>query len=304
MLAVIEAFAYALGETELAYSDVPGYQEILIRNGYPDQPSLFGWGHCRKTDDDIFDLGIRSARQTLATSAIAASDIDVLLFCSTCFPGDEISHIGSNIRLLKGLEIERAFPIGLTLNNCTSFLGAIAMAGCMVRSGEYRNVLIVTSDKVYDESIRFNNFALLSDAAASCIVTNRAVAGLQLLGSSFGASESPIDTNRGKDDPDLYRRILDNVLRDAGTELAGVKRVFSSNIFRPITQLKENRLGFSRHQLFLDNVSHYGHCFSADTLINFTDYARTTPVEPGDRFLLAADAPNLRGNLMTEYVTR
>jgi 3-oxoacyl-[acyl-carrier-protein] synthase-3 len=302
MPAVIEALSYALGETEHAYSDVPGYQEILASNGYPDQPALFGWGHYRKTAGDIFDLGIRSARQSLAASAISASDVDMLMFCTTCFPGDEISHIGSNIRLLKGLEIKRAFPVGLTLNNCTSFLGAIAMAGCMVRSGEYRNILIVTSDKVYDESIRFNNFALLSDAAASCIVTSRAVAGLQLLGSSFGASDSPIDTNRGKDDPDLYRRILDNVLRDAGSELEAVKRVFCSNIFRPVTQLKESRLGFARRQLYLDNVPQYGHCFSADTLINFIDYARTTPVEPGDRFLLAADAPNLRGNLMTEYV--
>lgn len=301
MRITIEACSYVLGEIERPYHDVPDFKDMLGRYDYPDEPAVFGWGSYFKTQGDIFDLGIRSARQTLAQSSVCADDVDFVMFCSTCFPGNEIEHINYNVRISESLELKKAFPIGITLNNCISFMNAIAMAESMIHSGTYNNILIITADKVYDENIRFNNFALLSDSAASCLVTNREVSGLQITSARFGVSQNPITSNHGKDEPDLYGRILNEVLESSATSLNDVSKVFCNNIFRPVTQLKETRLGFSRRQLYLDNVARCGHCFSADTLINYVEHARQKPPEEGEKFLFSVDAPNLRANMLVQY---
>lgn len=298
---MIDACAYVLGELERPYHEVLDFTKQLERFGYPDEPSVFGWGSYFKSDGDIFELGIKSARQTLARSTVSADDIDFVMFCSTCFPGDEIEYINYNVRVSQGLGLKKAFPIGVTLNNCISFISAVVMAESMIRSGIYNNILVITADKVYDESIRFNNFALLSDSAASCVVTRQEVAGLQIVTSRFGVSEDPMTSNHGKDEPELYGRILNELLDAGGTRLGDVSKVFCNNIFRPVTQLKETRLGFSRRQLYLDNVARCGHCFSADTLINYVDYARQNPPTEGEQFLFSVDAPNLRANLLVQY---
>lgn len=296
--AVITAMAYTLGKIECAYSDVVNLDDFLKANNFPNLPSLFGWGKYRKTAGDIFDLAIDTARKSLASSGVAPADVDLVYVCSTCFPGDEVEHIKYNVRLLAALGLCNAYPIGITLNNCTSFLLAIAMAASMVQGGRYCNILIVTADKVYDETLRFQNFALLSDAAASCIVTARDTPGFALVNERFLPSADPVEHNRGKDDSPLYSRVCKELLDGARLTARDVKKVFTSNIFRPITQLKETKLGFSKDQLHMENVSRYGHCFSADTVINLVDYSATNGFASGEHIVMSADAPNLRASLL------
>lgn len=300
--ASISAFAYEMGERELSYRDATNFDRVLQENNYPDQPSMFGWGNFRQSDRDVFDLGVAAARRTLSLAGVAPGEIDALFFCSTQFPGDAIQHIGFNVRLLGGLGLTNAFPIGVTLNNCTAFLGAITMAVAMVDCGHWRNALLVTADKCMDENIRMTNFALLSDGAAACLVSRDPKPGYELVAQAFAPSEQPIENNRGKDDPQLYQRVIAQITKQSPVPLSDVKRVLCSNIFKPVTQLKESKLGFRRGQLFLDNVPKYGHCFSADTAINLVDCESQGILVQGDHILLAADAPNLRASLMLRKV--
>lgn len=299
---VIASLAYSLGESAHLYSHARNFHEMLKENGYPDRPEIFGWGKYRKTAGDIFDLGITSARKTITESGIPADEIDFVYFCSTCFPGDEIDYIRFNNKIIESLHLRNAFPIGVTLNNCTSFLSAISLAANMVRAGCYCNILVITADKVYDEATRFNNFALLSDAAASCIVTSRHTSGYELVADRFLSSTDPINSNKGKDDSELYKRVLAELIEKSDTELSKIRKVFCNNIFRPITQLKEMKLGFSREQIFLDNVEQHGHCFSADTVINLVDYGARFGINDGDRFMVSADAPNLRASMVLKRI--
>ena len=298
MQAVIEGIDCALGELRHPYHDVVNFEALLTEYGYPDSPALFGWGDYRKTEGDIFDLGIQSAARTLARCEVSPDEIDFVYFCSTCFPGDEIQHIGYNARVLNQLGLVNAFPIGITLNNCTSFLSAIVMAANVVSGGRYTNVLIITADKVYNESIRMNNFALLSDAAASCVVTSRDSDGYRLVADIFRASDDPMHSNHGRDDAPLYRRVFNEIMEVAELRPEQIRQVFCSNIFRSVTMMKERKLGLSKSQIFLDNVARYGHCFSADNFINLIDYEKANPAAAGDHFMISADAPNLRASLM------
>lgn len=300
--ASVRAFDYVLGERELRYRDARNFERVLSENNYPDQPEMFGWGSFRQSDHDVFDLGIAAARRTLDKGGVPAREIDALFFCTTQFPGDAIAHIGFNVRLLGGLGLTNAFPAGITLNNCTSFLSAISMAVAMVRAGRCRHALLITADKVPDESLRMTNFALLSDGAASCLVSREPGLGYELVAEAFLPSVAPIDSYRGKDEPELYQRVARAVTDESGIEPAAVKKVLCSNIFKPITQLKESKLGFQRRQLHLDNVPRYGHCFSADTAINLVDCETQGAIAHGDHVLLAADAPNLRASLLLRKI--
>lgn len=304
MPAVIEAIERAFGESERPYNEVVNFDDVLKANNYPNLPGLFGWGSYRKTESDIFDLGMAAATRTLAGSAISAKDIDFIYFCSTCFPGDEIEHIKYNAHMISELGTTNAFPVGITLNNCASFLSAITMACKMVESGAYNNILVITADKVYDETIRMNNFALLSDAAASCIVTNRPVAGYRVVADVFRTSDNPIFTNRGKDDSPLYLRVFNEIMEKSSAKPGDIKKVFCSNVFKSITLIKERKLGFAKEQLFLDNIPRYGHCFSADVFINLIEYEKRAPFAEGERFMFSVDAPNLRTSVLLERVYR
>jgi 3-oxoacyl-[acyl-carrier-protein] synthase-3 len=300
--ATIESIEFALGEHELSYRETPGYEKEMIENKIADMPQVLGLGKFRRTDRDIFDLGIDSARKTLMSSGLEPQEIDFLIFCSTRIPGSETEHISHNVRLLKELGLTNAYPIGVTLNNCSSFMSAIVMAAGMLSRGCCTNVLIVTADKVNAGCSRFTNFALLSDSAASCIVTSRPTSGYRLKADKFGVSKGPVDTFRGKDDPSLYEDVLAALLRSGDTSLKKIRKVFCSNVFRPITTFREKKLGFTTQQLFLDNVDRRGHCFSADAFMNLIDHSASGAVSAGDLFVLTADAPNLRSSILLERV--
>jgi 3-oxoacyl-[acyl-carrier-protein] synthase-3 len=58
--------------------------------------------------------------------------------------------------------------------------------------------------------------------------------------------------------------------------------------------MKERQAGFSREQLYLDNIPRLGHCFAADPLINLVDRTERGDVRPGRYCLLAASVPGSR----------
>jgi len=300
---IIESIAYEFGELKKPYTSVPNHKEIFESNNYPNMPELFGWGDYHKSKRDIFDLGITSAKRSLSQSLTKPNDIDAVFFCSTCFPGNEIDYISFNTRILRELNLSDAFLIGVTLNNCVSFLSSIMMACKLVECGTYKNILVITADKVYDENARLNNFALLSDSSASCIVSKSEASGYALISESFKSSDDPIDSYKGKDDPSLYLKVMGEVLTKADTNIENIQAVLSNNIFKPITQQKERKLGFSKAQLYQKNVLLHGHCFSADTLINLLDYSQDKDINNGALFMLSSDAPNLRASLVLKFIS-
>lgn len=289
--------SYALGERVRGYKEAQNLAATLAKHRIPDLPELMGFGQYRESSTDIFTLAIQSAQQSLARAGSSGADVDLVLFCSTNFSlidgdGRERTH-----RLCKGLGLTRAFPMGITLNNCTSFLSAIKMAEALVRGGSHRNVLVVTSDKVYDESQRCIHYGIFSDSAASCLVSGVLTHGFELLATAYRA-DCALIADGGLDDGELYARVQDNLLTAGSCRLADVAKTFTSNIFTPIVRAKEMRLGYADEQLYLNNVAQKAHCFAADALINLTDYCATDGCADGATYTLSADADGLRVSLL------
>lgn len=297
---LIDSIAYAVGECQHAYNDMPDFADLLAANNLPDLPSVFGWGVFYRTTLDALALGISAARQSLQRADVDPATVDVVMVCSSRIPGTEQDHITMNVELIRQLELSRAFPIGVTLCNCACFISAIAMASEWVSRDPSKTVLIITSDKLYDERLRMHKFALLSDCAASCLVRESAPEGYRILGHQFSISQSPVDNNLGQDDTALEADFLASLGRSTGLMANDFKRVFTSNLFKPISSLRARRLGFKPQQLHLEAVPRFGHCFAADAFINLLDFEAAAGAEPDDRFLLTADGPNIKAGLVLQ----
>ncbi|MEU3309712.1 hypothetical protein ABZ717_21710, partial [Nocardiopsis sp. NPDC006832] len=71
-----------------------------------------------------------------------------------------------------------------------------------------------------------------------------------------------------------------------------------NNLYLPIVSLKELQAGFAPEQLYLDNVTRFGHCFAADPLINLTDLDEAGELRDGGAYLLASSVPGIRTALL------
>jgi 3-oxoacyl-[acyl-carrier-protein] synthase-3 len=298
--AFIDAIAYAVGESTHAYRDMPDFADRIATNNLPDLPSVFGWGVYHQTALDAQALGVMSARRTLEKADVDPATVDIVMFCSSRIPGTEVDHIGMNVEFVRSLGLTRAFPMGVTLCNCAAFISAIAVASEWVSRDPSKTVLIITADKLYDERVRMHKFALLSDCAASCLVRHSAPRGYRVLGHQFSISRTPVSNNLGQDDTDLENQFLADLMRSTGLAVGELRRVFTSNLFLPISSLRGRRLGFTSAQLYLKAVPRFGHCFAADAFINLLEFEANERAEPGDKFLLTADGPNIKAGLVID----
>jgi 3-oxoacyl-[acyl-carrier-protein] synthase-3 len=190
---------------------------------------------------------------------------------------------------------------GQTLNRCVNLMAAIDQAVALVARGRHRAILCVTTDQVAEEGPEMANYALFSDAAASCLITAErpALDGYRVLGCDSAQQTAALDwTNEISSD--LSRVLNDRLLTPHGLKLVDVKGLMHLNIFVPLVAMKERQAGFSAEQIFLDNIPKYGHCFSADPLINLVDRDALGHVSPEGLYMLAASVPGSRAGVLLQ----
>jgi 3-oxoacyl-[acyl-carrier-protein] synthase-3 len=131
-------------------------------------------------------LGAEAAQQALAAAGLGLADVDCLIAAS----GTPDQAMPSNSALLhRALGLSDlgipAFDIGAS---CLSFLVALDTAACLIDSGRYRRILIVSSDIAscgLDWS-KLEASGIFGDGAAAAVVgPAEAGAGSALLASSF-----------------------------------------------------------------------------------------------------------------------
>lgn len=291
--AYINNIHYTLGEIEHPYTDVPMFHDLLARHSMPDVPDLFGWGSYFTTRASIADLAIDAAGRTIESSGVQPGDIDIVLICSVNF-----YEAGTDLyqTVLSRLGLTRAFPIGVTLSDCTMLLSALEMARLLIAGG-YKHVLVISANRIEDEQYRFQKYALFSDGAVSCLVSDESAHGCEILGSVLRSRVQTAEGADGWDDEALYREAHQSLLQSLNIAVAEIDRVFCSNLFAPVVKIKEGRLGITQEQLFLDNIPRIAHCFSADPLINLSDCWSSGRLRDNSFLMLTADADGLRSQV-------
>ena len=130
------------------------------------------------------DLGAQAAREAMNAAGVAPQDID-LLICATASPDTPLPSTACWMQPKLGLEGKPAFDIAAA---CSGFAYGLTVAEQFVRTGKYRNVLVVGAEMLTrmmdweDRSI----CVLLGDGAGAAVVSSEGEGG-RIMGSKLHA---------------------------------------------------------------------------------------------------------------------
>lgn len=288
------ALSYVLGEETLSYDQIPDWQQCAAAFSMPVQPALWGWGFVRKTTSSFMQLALESARKTLAESF---HPVDSVIFCSTSLPADTDEQTRLLCAFADALQLNQTEITGVTLGRCTNLLKGVRLAQARIVSGQSKAVLLVASDCMANTQQRLENFALFSDGAASCVITtsDNPGEGFTLLAS---AEKQDLTTVAGGLSSLLAIAVNQQLFAETQINISDVSRLFHTNVYLPLCNLKERQAGYVAEQLFTDNIVRIGHCFSADPLINLIDAEASGQLPEQGIFQLAASIPGARASVL------
>jgi 3-oxoacyl-[acyl-carrier-protein] synthase III len=296
---------YVLGELEADYTTIEDLPAKAAEFKMPPNPQVWGWGGIRRTERSLEELAIASGAATLRAAGVAPSSIDALLLCSTRIPGPAEGHGQFVETIATGLGLGDIPFYGQTLNRCVNLLAALDVANAFVAGGRFRRILVITTDRVADESERMTNFALFSDGAASCVLTREPEqeAGYELLSCATAQETKSLEWSNELSS-DLSKQVNDRLLAPQGLKLGDVAGLMHANIYKPIVMMKERQAGFSAAQLYIDNVTRVGHCFAADPLVNLADRAAAGRLHDDGFYILASSVPGSRIGVLLRKLAR
>jgi 3-oxoacyl-[acyl-carrier-protein] synthase III len=300
----LSAPAYVLGEEEIDHAALPGLVDRAREFRLAPRPELWGWRTIRRTRRPIEDLAVESGRATLGAARLDPSSVDALVLCSTRFPGGAETHGSFASSVLTGLRMHTAAFTGITLNRCTNLLAGIDVADALVATGRHDRVLVVTADRIEDETTRLEPFALFSDGAASALVTaDPGTADAYEVVCCASAQEAGSLDWSHEISADLAREVNTTVTKAAGITLEQIDGVLHSNLFIPLVVAKERQAGFAPRQLWTGNIARFGHCFAADPLVNLVDRTAAGQIRPDGYYLLAVSVPGSRLGVLIRKTT-
>ncbi len=122
-----------------------------------------------KESEDPAELGVLAARRALQAAGLSPKDLDFVI-TATNLP--ELPIPGSSPFICEGLKMGKDVPFFDLIAGCTGFVYALVVAGDLVRSGNYENVLVVGLEALS----RFTDWAdratcvLFGDGAGAAVV--------------------------------------------------------------------------------------------------------------------------------------
>ncbi len=274
----------------------------------------------------LLDLAVEAAKQALRRAEMEIDDMD----CIVCAMATPLQAIPCNAalvheRMAKGLQIP-AIDINTT---CTSFLSAVDIFSCLVDSGRFKRVLILSGDTA---SAALNprqqeSFELFSDGAAACVLTaseegeTSAVLYSRQETWSEGAHDTeirgggglqPVFDMDGENREDYYfdmkgHRILklcakrlpdfvERCFKEARVTREELQLVVPHQASRALGIIMP-RLGFSKGK-YIDRVEKYGNMVSASVPFALCEAVEMGQVKRGDLILLIGTAAGLTVNFL------
>lgn len=282
----IKGAAYELGEVIGVVDELANKNELLIEFEMPNISELWGWENYRKSERSLAQLATASAEKTLQAANKSAADIDTIMICS-CTPLNyqQQNDILGEVYQSLGLPFVLSLWVGGA--GCASLFSAVGQAKSMIENGDAKQVLVITTDKITSEHHRFQRYGVLSDGAASFIVTADEQADFSILGDMVLSSpEALYSPQKGfQQKCTLIHAVFERFTEKYADDLSDVEAVLASNVFNPIQEIELSVMPFEDANCYEDNNLRYGHCWAADPVINLVDLCND-PVHQDDKKLL------------------
>jgi 3-oxoacyl-[acyl-carrier-protein] synthase-3 len=241
---------------------------------------------------DVYALADRAMRKSLERAGVSGPSVDWVIVSAANFQHPYgVQRVGLS-RALVANEVDAKGFLAVCGTGCAAMLTAIELARELIGAQRCRTVLVVNIDHVVgdDGRARFIDYALMSDAAASVLLSSvpglGAAHGLRAMSRFFDASQ--MRTGLRWNTSDTGKAALEELCCGAGVPLDSVDKVLSLNTFWPVAKARLRALGFAARQQFLGNTSRVGHCLAADPVINLVDsQAQEAGSAPKLRLMLA-----------------
>ena len=271
-----------------------------------------------QADETCSRLAERAARQALESSGLSSEAMDAILV-STTSPDTPFPSTACVLQERLGARRVAAFDLAAS---CSGFLYGLSMADALIRSGQFRNCLVVAAE-VKSRSLHVSQPAsgvLFGDGAGAAVVTRaestsrHAAAGIMavrlysdgachdLITIPAGGSRRPMsrETVRGHEHSirlqggAVYRvavkrltEAVGTILRETHTSLSEVKQVITHQANGRMLHTIAKRLGVRQDQL-VSIVDQVGNTSSASLPMALDWAYRQGKFREGDLILLGA----------------
>lgn len=267
------------------------------------------------------DLGVKAAEIALKDAGITAQDIDFILFATLSpdyyFPGN-----GVLVQKALGCKTIGAMDVR---NQCSGFVYALATADAFIKSGKYKNILVIGAE-VHSFGLDMSDegrgvSVIFGDGAGAVIVsateedrgiisTNMHSEGeyaeelaVTFPGTKLGWSDLLFEENHGITKKELYPHMNGNyVFKHAVTRFPeSIVEALTEAKLKPedvdlfvphqanlrISQFVQKQLGFPDEKVF-NNIQKYGNTTAASIPIALSEAKAAGKIKQGDTVLMTA----------------
>lgn len=124
----------------------------------------------KRTGETTATMGIEAARKAIENAGISKDDVDFIIF-ATLSP--DYYFPGCGVLVQRALKIKEVGALDIR-NQCSGFVYALSVADQFIKTGMYKNILLVCSEKHsfgLDFSTRGRNVSVIfGDGAAACVL--------------------------------------------------------------------------------------------------------------------------------------
>jgi 3-oxoacyl-[acyl-carrier-protein] synthase-3 len=264
-------------------------------------------------DETTTTLCVNASRDALAVAGMSADELD-LVIVATCTPDYYMPATGVLVAHELGATRAAGFDV---MAACSGFVYSLSTATAFVRSGMYRNVLVVGAElltRFLDYSDR-NTCVLFGDGAGAVIVSASeepgGLLGIDMYsdgsgrdGIIFPAGGSACPTTprtiaegghfvhmAGKDVYRYATRQLaessQTALRNAGLTVDDIDQFLFHQANVRIIESVQNAVGIPAEKTYL-NIDRYGNTSAASVPMALVEAVADGRIKPGDRLLMAA----------------
>jgi 3-oxoacyl-[acyl-carrier-protein] synthase III len=197
------------------------------------------------------------------------------------------------------LGLPQAEAFALTQQACVSSLGAVDLAGELLRSeapeGAY--ALIVTGERAYSPKVQLiPNSSIMAEAAAACLVTVDG-AGDQVrshMTRTLGKYAAGLEMSKpdAQEFGKVYGAVLGEVILEAveraGLAFDDIDLVIPHNVNTVSWRQTIKEMGADPERFFLENIPLYSHLFSSDVFVNYTTLREQGRLVDGRHYVLVS----------------
>ncbi|HBV38510.1 MAG TPA: 3-oxoacyl-ACP synthase [Erwinia sp.] len=276
------AIGYELGEFPVALED-----NVYLANVRKSQLFLrtMGFGHYHRTERTLGALSECAIKKSFARAGITAAEVDIVIYASSTFGdrhGDVIDKDVASCLINCGLE--HVYPIGVYLSQCNNFFAALDIAAQYLKGEEGKTALLVFADRVLDETTRFKNLAINSDAAVACLVSTRPDSELEfdVKGISkrtrltTGDMIDPVSNAMDREIHNNYlegiRYVFDDALTQGQLQPESLQQIICHNFSYSALRQIASAISLDDSLFYKNNIPVFGHAYTCDSLINLDSY--------------------------------